>query len=521
MLGRVRWRDRFQRREWILFPIKTVSVISTALLTDSASLQLYTSSGNLPMPLTTMGSSSAVGSSNVNLLLATLASVKLVVTYGYLPSRCIKEGSYTIREQQPPHYDDGFDTDGNITPIAGSSGGVDRIPVEVTTGEDRPNNNFGEWQHSSISGFVYHDANNDGVFDSSESPIPDTLIQLTGQTISGTLVTLTHTTTMTGDYSFIGLWPGVYTLTETQPPQWNDGQDTQGTPGNGIGKNDQFASIALQPGIDGQNNNFGENLPTPSLTLLKTVGTLPSVCATTNIITVAANTPVYYCYTVTNTGPVPLITHTLQDDKLGILLNDVVLNLAPGASTFITAPATIAITTTNVATWTAYPPFGPPATGISTATVWVPPAVASSGLGDFVWMDTDNDGLQDADEPGAAKTKITLYANGIPVTTTMTTWQGYYSFTHLTAGVPYTLHFDYNMKEGMTWTVRYAGNPLKDSNIDKHGNTEAVVLAPGEFNSSIDAGIDLGLVIGQIAVDGAATTEPCPRPLDHVYVGRR
>ena len=495
----------------VVFPTKVVTATAGVDLTDAASLLTYTGAGTLPISLTTLGSASAVGSSNINLSLSTRADGQLLAVYGYIPSRCIKVGTYTIREQQPPTYDDGLDTNDNLTPIPGSSGGRDTITVQVTTGQDKPNNNFGEWRKASIGGFVYHDMNDDGVFDSGESVIPETKIYLSGHSISGTLVSISQTTQADGSYNFTGLWSGIYTVTEMQPTGWNDGKDTQGSPETGVTTNDQFATVKLDMGVNGENNNFGELLPPPELMLTKTVGTLAQTCAPTSAITVTAGTPVYYCYKVTNIGNIALMTHTLVDDKLGVLLDNVVINLQPGASTFITAPATIQITTTNVATWTARPPLGPPVTMTTTAIVRVPPVLANAALGDYVWMDTDNDGVQDTDEPGAGKTRVTLYANGAAISNTVTTWQGYYTFTNLTPGVPYTLNFDYNMKNGMTWTVRYAGgNRAKDSNIDKHGNTEPIILKPNEFNRTIDAGIDLGLVIDQVSTVAAVTVGPCP-----------
>ena len=53
---------------------------------------------------------------------------------------------------------------------------------------------------------------------------------------------------------------GTYTITETQPPTYLDGKDTQGTPGTGTTGNDTFTNV-LAAGIDGKNNNFGEVLP--------------------------------------------------------------------------------------------------------------------------------------------------------------------------------------------------------------------------------------------------------------------
>ena len=93
-----------------------------------------------------------------------------------------------------------------------------------------------------------------------------------------------------------------------------------------------------------------------SISLNKTVGTSPAVCATTDNIVVTPGTDVYYCYEITNTGTVPLTVHDLEDTQLGTLLNGFNYTLSPGASAFLTATANITQTTINTATWTAYNP---------------------------------------------------------------------------------------------------------------------------------------------------------------------
>ena len=90
----------------------------------------------------------------------------------------------------------------------------------------------------------------------------------------------------------------------------------------------------------------------PSITLAKTVGTDPSVCATTDSIAVPAGTEVTYCYLVTNTGDLSPDRPHLVDSELGNLLLDFPLNLDIGASAFITASAVITEDTVNTATWT-------------------------------------------------------------------------------------------------------------------------------------------------------------------------
>ena len=95
----------------------------------------------------------------------------------------------------------------------------------------------------------------------------------------------------------------------------------------------------------------------PSISLAKTVGTDPGVCATTSNITVPEGTTVYYCYEVTNTGDVTFNLHDLVDDQLGTIFTGFAYALTPGAAS---APLTPGLTigdnttTTNVATWTAY-----------------------------------------------------------------------------------------------------------------------------------------------------------------------
>ena len=101
------------------------------------------------------------------------------------------------------------------------------------------------------------------------------------------------------------------------------------------------------------------NVYQPAIMLTKTVGTTPDVCASTDEIRVDEGTVVYYCYTVENTGNANLALHDLEDDELGIILDDYAYDLVPGASidtvvAGLTISATITETTTNTAVWTAY-----------------------------------------------------------------------------------------------------------------------------------------------------------------------
>jgi uncharacterized repeat protein (TIGR01451 family) len=144
------------------------------------------------------------------------------------------------------------------------------------------------------------------------------------------------------------------------------------------------------------------NIVSASITLEKTVGTDPAVCATTGSIVVAPNTDVTYCYEVTNTSPGTLSYHDLVDGELGTILNTFPYSLAPGSSAFITATANITQTTVNTATWTAYnagPIHVASANDTATVTVVPPeplvcngaPVAFESGI-PFDWTVVDNTG---------------------------------------------------------------------------------------------------------------------------------
>jgi CSLREA domain-containing protein len=117
------------------------------------------------------------------------------------------------------------------------------------------------------------------------------------------------------------------------------------------------------------------------IALTKTVGLDPDVCSETNALTVPARTPVYYCYTVQNTGSLTLTRHSLVDSYLGSRAFE--RELPPGR-TFntvelgLTFSATPNITTTNTATWIARPFGYAVATASAQATVFVTPTTPVS-----------------------------------------------------------------------------------------------------------------------------------------------
>ena len=130
---------------------------------------------------------------------------------------------------------------------------------------------------ASISGYVWHDENYDKVFNDHEKGIPGVTITLTGTDALGNPVHATTTTDEDGYYNFIGLFPGVYTITETQPDGYISTTGLLGTVGGETrGTNvdildDILAEITLNAGVRGVRYDFGEVFENtePSIQLIK------------------------------------------------------------------------------------------------------------------------------------------------------------------------------------------------------------------------------------------------------------
>lgn len=188
-------------------------------------------------------------------------------------------GGYIIHETQPSYIDAATTvaTGNSGTPISAkpvAAGAEDRINgVQVTASSNTRDYNFGERASGAISGFVYDDANDNGVFDAGERPIPGVSILLTGADIRGASINRTMATDANGAYLFADLIPSNlagYTVIETQPTGYVDGKTTilAGNPGRSVSDKPTFnpmgdviVGIVLSTQGTLTNYNFGEIAP--------------------------------------------------------------------------------------------------------------------------------------------------------------------------------------------------------------------------------------------------------------------
>ena len=346
----------------------------------------------------------------------------------------LRPGTYTLKESNQGNHVDGKDT-------IGSQGGAvskDQFSnIVLQQGVIGVNNNFAELQPSSLGGFVYVDANNNGIKDPGETGIQGGAVTLTGTDDLGDPVNLSQATAADGSYNFANLRPGTYTLSETGPNGYQDGKDTAGSQGGTVG-HDTISNITLQPGVAGANNDFGK---------LNAGGLSGFVYVNQNDNGVKdAGEPGIAGITVTLTGTdnqghaVDLTQATAADGSYGFA------NLAPGSYS-LSEPGVQGYLdgkdTAGTEGGTA---------GHNTITSIVLGAgvngvnnnfgeLQQASLSGFVYFDANDDGVRE-NEPGVGGTTVTLSGvddRGAAVSlTTVTAGNGSYGFNNLRPGT-YTI----------------------------------------------------------------------------------
>ena len=189
---------------------------------------------------------------------------------------------YTLTEQVQASaplsaYADGTDAAGQVNGAVRGTAGNDTInKIVLGAGELGTNYAFGE-RAGSLAGSTYIDANDDGIRQAGEFPLPGITVTLSGTTAAGQdictqraaldpALTCTVTTGADGNYRFDDLPQGNYTLVESQPSAFADGRESAGTPGGTVNNGsfgsspaeNRIANVALGAGVAGTGYDFGE-----------------------------------------------------------------------------------------------------------------------------------------------------------------------------------------------------------------------------------------------------------------------
>ena len=365
-------------------------------------------------------------------------------------------GTYTLTETPPAGY---VAENGDVGSLGGTAGTAVVSGITVTSGETGTGYNFAEYQTTSLSGIKYIDSNGNDA-DNSEPGLAGVTITLSGTNGMGNSVLQTTTTAANGSYSFTGLAPGVYTLTETPPAGYVTEGANVGTLG-GTSGNAVVSGITLTSGQSGSGYNFAE-YQTTSLSGIKYIDS--------NGNDVDNSEPGLAGVTITLSGTNGMGNSVLQTTTTAANGSYSFTGLAPGVYTLTeTPPAGYVTEGANVGT------LGGTSGNAVVSGITLTSGQSGSGynfaeyqtssLSGNVYLDSNANDV-DNSEPGIGGVTVTLTGtNGLgnPVTlTTTSASNGTYSFTGLAPGT-------YTVTE-----TQPAGYTAETANAGSLGGTAAV-----------------------------------------------
>jgi len=193
---------------------------------------------------------------------------------------------------------------------------------------------------------------------------------------------------------------------------------------------------------------------------------------------------VKWVYVIKNTGNVELNTISVVDDKLGTICT--ADKLAPDESKICSK--------TGKATTGQYENTGTVTANYKGKTLvkkdkshYLGGTEPKGSIGDFVWIDSNKNGLQDEANSGVKNIVVKLFDNNNKlIQTSKTDAHGKYLFNNVVSGIYYV---QFTIPNGFTITAQGLGDDDENSDVDKNGKTEEFTLNIGQNITSVDMGI--------------------------------
>ncbi len=400
--------------------------------------------------------------------------------------------SYRIEFVLPAHYqfspqdagsDDSKDSDAN--PTTGRT-----ILVTLPPGTDDITRDAGIVPLTSIGDRVWRDNDGDGIQDAGEPGVSGVTVRLIG----GPTV-LTTTTDVNGNYLFDNLPPGDYSIEVVTPNHYmispkNVGadptadSDVDPTTGRSVtttlipDEDDMTWDVGLAPLA-----SIGDHIWIDSnADGIQDSGELGLIGVTVRLLD---GTGTFLKQTTTDASGIYLFDNLKPGDYIIEVVKPTGYNFSPIDATADTADSDVSLTTGQTIITTL--DYG------ENDLTWDAGLVPLGKIGDFVWADTDADGVQDAGELGIPNVKVILTYPDLSTVFVLTDGTGKYLFSDLPAG-NYTVSIDpTTLPAGMGQT--YDLNGALD-------NSATYTLAIGETIRTLDFGyVELGSIGDTIWVD--------------------
>ncbi|WP_164689784.1 SdrD B-like domain-containing protein [Herpetosiphon llansteffanensis] len=393
--------------------------------------------------------------------------------------------------------DDTIDSDAD--PVTGCSG-----LVTVTVNGYNDTIDAGIYQLAGLGNYVWHDLNVNGIQDGNEQGIPNVTVNLyidnnTDGIPDGAAINTTVTGAL-GDYFFGLLSPNSYLVEFVAPSGYFFTQQGAGSDpaldSNANPTTGQAATVTLAS---------GDSNPTIDAGLYQYASLGNLIWYDTNLNGL---------FDAGETGVNGLTVNLLDSSNAVIATTTTVngsyqfTNLMPGVGYYVefTKPANYNFSPVNVGANDTIDSDANPTTGVSALIILASgennPNIDAgiyelASIGNFVWEDSNGNGIQDAGEPGIAVVTVHLYNNTVLVDTQITDANGNYSFTGL---IPGSYNLDFQAPVGMVFTTaNVGGNDAIDSDADPITSaTPATNLTAGENDPTWDAGFYTPVSLGNV-----------------------
>ncbi|MEL6656096.1 MAG: SdrD B-like domain-containing protein [Bacteroidota bacterium] len=409
-------------------------------------------------------------------------------------------GFYEFTDLTPGDYIVKFTAPAGFDPSPANEGGDDTVDsdadettgetgvITLESGESDPTNDAGFYQPASLGDFVWEDLDADGIQDAGEPGIEGVTVML----LDGDGNMLDQTTTdATGFYEFTDLIPGDYIVKFTAPGGFDPSPANQGGDDTVDSDADETTGetgvITLESGENDPTNDAGFYQPA-------SLGDFVWEDLDADGIQDAGEPGIEGVTVMLLDGDGNMLDQTTTDatgfyEFTDLVPGDYIVKFtAPGG--FDPSPANQGGDDTEDSD--ADETTGE--TGVITLESGENDDTNDAGfyepasLGDFVWLDEDADGIQDAGEPGIeGVTVMLLDGDGNMLDQTTTDATGFYEFTDLVPGdyiVKFTAPAGLNPSP-----ANEGGDDTVDSDADETtGESPVVNLESGENDPTIDAG---------------------------------